>query len=228
MKIVPSIAYLRVYKQAFVGYSMALAGWIGEHLLNEDSLPKPIFFFKALRKLNFKFIGEDNGDDSLTQFFSGKNVGITVSFEPFNDSLFLQIYPLKRRISPSMTIRAQYIEFYDQFVVSVEPAQRLPHGIRSVGINALIIEDSYPISRPYWGMVHEDWENNLRLLVMLNNIYDELEEREYRCPICFSSLRREGEALKCDSCGFVFTSEENFDKVLSEFSLEVGEGIFGV
>lgn len=215
MKLVPSIAYLRIYKQAFVGYSMALAGWIGEHLVNEGALPKPIFFSRSLRKLNFKFMGEER-DEELTQFFANRNVGITVSHDPFHDALFLQIYPLKRRISSAMTVRAQYLEFYNQFVVSIEPAQKLPRGIKSLGINPFILEDDYPMSVPYWGMVHEEWESDLKLLVMLDELFDELNGKEYRCPVCFSPLRREGYSLKCDTCGFTFVGEENFAEVIEE------------
>ena len=220
MKLVPSVAYLRVYKQAFVGYSMALAGWIGEYLVNQSSLPKPIFFSRALRKLNFKVMGEEREEDEVIQFFANKKVGVTVSHEPFNDMLFLQIYPLKRRISPAMTVRAQYIEFYDQFVVSMEPAQRLPRGVKSLGINPLILEGDYPLSVPYWGMVHEDWENDLKLLVMLNEIFDELNDKEYRCPVCFSPLRRESYSLKCDTCGFTFVGEEDFAEVIEQVGEE--------
>ncbi|WP_048152714.1 hypothetical protein [Palaeococcus ferrophilus] len=221
MKLVPSVAYLQIHRQAFVGYSMALGGWIGERLLNQRSLPRPIFFSRALKKLNFKLMGEERDDNEVTQFFTGRNVGVTVSHDPFHDSLFLQIYPLKRRISSAMTIRAQYIEFYDQFVVSIEPAQKLPRGIRSLGINPLILEDDYPLSVPYWGMVHEDWENDLKILVMVDEVFHELREKEYRCPVCFSPLRIEGNALKCDTCGFTFTDELGFQDVLESVEEEL-------
>ncbi len=222
MKLIPSIAYLRVQRQYFIGYSMPLAGWIGEHLLIRGSFPKPLFLKRALAKLGFSLAGESVDDETYVYFFTKKNLGLTAYFEPEN-ALFVQLYPLNKRLSSGVTIRAQHIEFYDQDVVSIEPAQKLPPKIRSIGINALILEDKVPISIPYWGMVHEDWENELKILVMLDEVFRELEEKEYRCPICFSPLRVEGLALKCDTCGFMFTSESDFDKVLSEFSLGVGE-----
>lgn len=65
MKLVPSIAYLKVQRQVYVGYSMALAGWIGEHLIQELSLPKPKFIRRALRKLGFSFSSEEEGENTL-------------------------------------------------------------------------------------------------------------------------------------------------------------------
>lgn len=222
IKLVPSIAYLRIQKQFFVGYSMALAGWIGEYYLAYSSYPRPGFINRAMRKLGFRFVGEDR-EENLTQFFSSKHVGATVSFDPYNDAMFLQLYPLRRRIGAGITVRAQNIEFYDQFVVSIEPAQKLPHGIRSLGINPLLVEDEVPVSTPYWGMVHEDWENELKLLVMLDDVFSKFEVEEYRCPICFAPLRRDGIFLKCDRCGFVYAAESDFERVMSEFSFGEGE-----
>jgi len=221
MKLIPSIAYLRVQRQYFIGYSMPLASWIGEHLLIKGSFPKPLFLKRALAKLGFSWVGE-SVDDTYVYFFTKKKLGLTAYFEP-DDSLFIQLYLLNRRLSSGVTIRAQHIEFYDHDVVSIEPAQGLPPKVRSIGINPLILEDKVPISIPYWGMVYEEWENDLRILVMLDEVFREFEEKEYRCPICFSPLRVESSALKCDTCGFIFTAESDFDRVLSEFSLGVGE-----
>ncbi|HHI00687.1 MAG TPA: hypothetical protein ENL40_04340 [Thermococcus litoralis] len=223
MKLVPSVAYLRIQRQFYVGYSMALAGWIGEHLIIRKSLPKPSFVDKALRKLGFSLVGEEISEDEYSYFFRRKDVGISAFFEPSNDLLFLQIYPLKKRITSGISVRSQYIEFHDQFVVSIEPAQKLPPGIRSLGINPLILEDYYPVSTPYWGMVHEDWENDLKMLVMRNEIFEDLERNEYRCPVCFSELSVEDNYLKCHTCGFVYTAESEFEKVISKFSLGIGE-----
>ncbi|KPU62419.1 hypothetical protein EP1X_08700 [Thermococcus sp. EP1] len=223
MKLVPSVAYLRIQKQFYVGYSMALAGWVGEHLIIRKSIPKPSFMERALKKLGFSLAGEDIDDDNYTYFFKRKDIGISAYFEPSNDLLFLQVYPFKKRIGSGVSVRAQYIEFYDQFVVSIEPAQKLPPGIKSIGVNPLILEDYYPISTPYWGMVHEDWESDLKMLVMRDEVFNDLERNEYRCPICFSELMIEDGYLKCHTCGFVYAGESEFDRVLSRFSLALGE-----
>lgn len=222
MKLVPSVAYLRIQKQFYVGYSMALAGWVGEHLIIRKSIPKPSFIERAMRKLGFSRVGEEIGDN-YTYFFKKNDVGISAYFEPVNDLLFIQVYPFKKRIGSGVGIRSQYLEFYDQFVVSIEPAQKLPPGIRSIGVNPLILEDYYPISTPYWGMVHEDWENDLKMLVMRDEIFGDLERNEYRCPVCFSELSVEDGYLKCHTCGFVYTGESDFDRVLSKVSVGAWE-----
>ncbi|CAB50466.1 hypothetical protein [Pyrococcus abyssi] len=219
MKLLPTVAYLRVQRQVYIGYSMALAGWIGEHLLNELSLPKPKFIRRALRKLGFSFSSEE-GEDNFTMFYTKGNTGLTASWDVENDKLFLQIFPLRGRLSKGITVRAEYIEFYDQFVVSIEPAQKLPPKIRSIGINPLILEDNIPLSIPYWGILYEDWEEDLKLLVMLDEIFDKLYREEYRCPICFSPLREENGVLICDNCGFKFTPENRFEKVIEEIESE--------
>ena len=222
IKLVPSVAYLRVQKQFFVGYSMALAGWIGEYYLAYSSYPRPRFMERALRKLGFRLVGEDR-EENITQFFSSRHVGAAVSFEPYHDSMFLQLYPLRRRIGAGITVRAQNIEFYNQFVVSIEPAQKLPVGIRSLGINPFLVEDGIPVLTPYWGMVHEDWENELKLLVMLDDVFSKFEAEEYRCPVCFAPLRRGGNLLRCGRCGFIYAAESDFESVMSEFAVREGE-----
>ncbi len=68
----PSVAYLRVQRQAFVGYSMPLAGWIGEYLVNYGKLPRPPHFLgRAMGKLGFRPpAGEERDDGYVTQFFT--------------------------------------------------------------------------------------------------------------------------------------------------------------
>lgn len=220
MKLVPSIAYLKVQRQVYVGYSMALAGWIGEHLIQELSLPKPKFIRRALRKLGFSFSSEEEGENTFTMFYTRGSIGLTSSWDVENERMFIQIFPLRGRLSKGITIRGEYIEFYDQHVVSIEPAQRLPQGIKSLGINPLILEDNFPTSIPYWGMLYEDWEEDLKLLVMLNDIFNKLYREEYRCPICFSPLREENGVLVCDNCGFKFIPEDRFEVTLEEITEE--------
>ncbi|AAL80473.1 MULTISPECIES: hypothetical protein [Pyrococcus] len=220
MKILPSIAYLRVQRQVYLGYSMALAGWIGEYILNYGSLPKPNFIRKALSKLGFSHFSENWEEDAFLLFYQRKSTGVTATWDLENEKLILQVFPLKTRLSKGITIRAEYLEFYNQHVVSIEPAQKLPHGIRSIGINPLIVGDSEILTLPYWGMVHEDWENDLKILVMKDEIFDSLLREEYRCPVCFSPLRREGSALVCDRCGFIHTPEEGLEEVIERFTVE--------
>ncbi|WP_457742415.1 hypothetical protein [Thermococcus sp.] len=219
-KILPSVAYLRVERQVFVGYSMPLAGWIGEYLINYQGLPRPSFLGRAMRKLGFSFAGESRDEGSITQFFTKGSVSISASWDVERESLFLQIIPLRSKLSKGLTVRAENIEFYDQFVVSIEPAEKLPPGVRGIGIRALILEDFYPIEVPYWGMLHEDWESELNLIVMKDEVYDSLEREEYRCPVCFSPLSEENGVLKCTRCGFVYAPETDFDRVVESFSVE--------
>ncbi|AFK22131.1 hypothetical protein [Pyrococcus sp. ST04] len=220
MKLIPSVAYLRVQRQVYIGYSMALAGWIGEYILSYSSLPKPKFIRRALSKLGFTYSSESYEENTFTMFYTKKNLGLSASWDIENDKLFINIFPLRGRISKGVTIRSERIEFYGQDVVSIEPAQRLPHGIRSIGINPLIIEEGNLISLPYWGMLHEDWEEDLKILVMIDDVFDKLYREEYRCPICFSPLREEKGALVCDNCGFIFTPENTFERVVEEFEAE--------
>ncbi|WP_297535215.1 hypothetical protein [Thermococcus sp.] len=219
-KLLPSVAYLRVERQAFVGYSMPLAGWIGEYLINYGKLPRPNFLGRAMRKLGFSFAGEERDERSITQFFVKGSVSISASWDVERENLFLQVIPLRSRLSRGLTVRAENIEFYDQFVVSIEPAERLPPGIRGIGIKALILEDFYPVETPYWGMLHEDWESDLNLLVMRDEVYDSLKREEYRCPVCFSPLVEENGVLKCTRCGFVYAPESDFERVVEQFSVE--------
>jgi len=219
-KLLPSVAYLRVERQAFIGYSMPLAGWIGEYLINYGKLPRPNFLGRAMRKLGFSFAGEERDEHSITQFFVKGSVSISASWDVERESLFLQVIPLRSRLSQGLTVRAENIEFYDQFVVSIEPAERLPPGIRGIGIKALILEDFYPVETPYWGMLHEDWESDLNLLVMRDEVYDSLKREEYRCPVCFSPLAEENGILKCTRCGFVYAPESDFERVVEQFSVE--------
>ncbi len=83
---------------------------------------------------------------------------------------------------------------------------------------------STPPSRPppTGGMLHEDWEVELNLLVMKDEIYDKLSREEYRCPVCFSPLTEENGVLKCPpSCGFTYAPpEHDFERVLEEFTVE--------
>ncbi|AJC71526.1 hypothetical protein X802_04590 [Thermococcus guaymasensis DSM 11113] len=219
-KLLPSVAYLRVERQAFIGYSMPLAGWIGEYLINYQKLPRPNFLGRAMRKLGFSLVGEERDDRYITQFFTKKGVSISASWDVERENLFLQLVPLRSRLSRGLTVRAENIEFYDQYVVSIEPAGKLPPGVRGIGIRALILEDFYPIEIPYWGMLHEDWESELNLLVMMDEVYDSLRREEYRCPVCFSPLSEENGVLKCPKCGFVYAPENDFERVLDEFRVE--------
>jgi len=219
-KLLPSVAYLRVERQAFIGYSMPLAGWIGEYLINYQKLPRPNFLGRAMRKLGFSLVGEERDDRYITQFFTKKGVSISASWDVERESLFLQLIPLRSRLSRGLTVRTEHIEFYDQYVVGIEPAGKLPPGIRGIGIKALILEDFYPVETPYWGMLHEDWESELNLLVMRDEVYDSLKREEYRCPVCFSPLTEENGVLKCTRCGFVYTPETDFERVLEQFSVE--------
>ncbi|AIU69268.1 hypothetical protein TEU_02325 [Thermococcus eurythermalis] len=219
-KLLPSVAYLRVEKQAFIGYSMPLAGWMGEYLINYQKLPRPNFLGRAMRKLGFSFAGEEKDERSITQFFVKGSVSISASWDVERESLFLQLIPLRSRLSRGLTIRAEHIEFYDQYVVSIEPAGKLPPGVRGIGIKALILEDFYPVETPYWGMLHEDWESELNLLVMRDEVYDSLRREEYRCPVCFSPLAEENGVLKCTRCGFVYAPEHDFERVIEQFSVE--------
>ncbi|MDV3104676.1 hypothetical protein [Thermococcus waiotapuensis] len=219
-KLLPSVAYLRVQRQAFVGYSMPLAGWIGEYLVNYQKLPRPNFLWRAVKKLGFSFAGEDKDDHSITQFFTKGPVSLSASWDVEKESLFLQLFPLRSRLSRGLTVRAENIEFYDQYVVVIEPAVKLPPGVRGIGINALILEDFYPTETPYWGLLHEDWENELNLVVMRDEVYERLHREEYRCPVCFSPLSEENGVLKCSKCGFTYAPENEFERVIEEFSLE--------
>ncbi|ACS32627.1 hypothetical protein [Thermococcus gammatolerans] len=219
-KLLPSVAYLRVERQAFIGYSMPLAGWIGEYLINYQKLPRPNFLGRAMRKLGFSLVGEERDDRYITQFFTKKGVSISASWDVERESLFLQLIPLRSRLSRGLTVRTEHIEFYDQYVVGIEPAGKLPPGIRGIGIKALILEDFYPVETPYWGMLHEDWESELNLLVMRDEVYDSLKREEYRCPVCFSPLTEENGVLKCTRCGFVYTPETDFERVIEQFSVE--------
>ncbi len=219
-KLLPSVAYLRVERQAFIGYSMPLAGWIGEYLINYQKLPRPNFLGRAMRKLGFSLVGEERDDRYITQFFTKKGVSISASWDVERESLFLQLIPLRSRLSRGLTVRTEHIEFYDQYVVGIEPAGKLPPGIRGIGIKALILEDFYPVETPYWGMLHEDWESELNLLVMRDEVYDSLKREEYRCPVCFSPLTEENGVLKCTRCGFVYTPEADFERVIEQFSVE--------
>jgi hypothetical protein len=220
MKLVPSIAYLRVQRQTFVGYSMPLAGWVGEYLINYRRLPRPGFLSRAMGKLGFSPAGEEHDDRYVTRFFTKGSVSISASWDIEKESLFLQLIPLRSRLSSGLTIRAEHVEFYDQYVVSIEPTGKLPPGVRGIGINALILEDFYPIETPYWGMLHEDWEAELNLLVMKDEVYEGLSREEYRCPVCFSPLNEENGVLKCTHCGFAYAPEHDFDRVLESFSVE--------
>ena len=219
-KLVPTIAYLRVQKQAFIGYSMPLAGWIGEYLINYGKLPRPNFLSRAMAKLGFSLTGEDRDDRYITQFFMKGGVSISASWDVERESLFLQVLPLRSKLSRGLTVRAEHIEFYDQHVVSIEPTGKLPPGIKGIGINALILEDYYPVETPYWGMLHEDWEAELNLVVMRDEVFDRLSREEYRCPVCFSPLTEENGILKCTHCGFTYTPETDFERVMEEFTVE--------
>ncbi len=131
-KLLPSVAYLRVQKQAFIGYSMPpLAGWIGgEYLINYQKLPRPNFLGRAMAKLGFHLAGgEDRDDRFITQFFTKGSVSISASWDVEREALFLQLIPLRSKLSRGgLTIRTEHIEFYDQYVVSIEPAGKLPPG----------------------------------------------------------------------------------------------------
>ncbi|ASJ01886.1 hypothetical protein A3L09_00735 [Thermococcus profundus] len=223
-KLLPSVAYLRVQRQAFVGYSMPLAGWVGEYLINHQKLPRPNFVFRAMGKLGFHLTGEEKDEHFITQFFTKGSVSISASWDVERESLFLQLIPLRSRLSRGLTIRAEHIEFYDQYVVSIEPTGKLPPGVRGIGINALVLEDFYPVETPYWGMLHEDWESELNLVVMRDEVYDKLHREEYRCPVCFSPLHGENGVLKCPKCGFTYAPENDFERIMDEFS--VGEFAF--
>ncbi|ASJ06187.1 eL43 family ribosomal protein [Thermococcus pacificus] len=219
-KLLPSVAYLRVQRQAFVGYSMPLAGWVGEYLINYGKLPRPNFLSRAMGKLGFSLAGEERDERYVTQFFTKGSVSISASWDMEKENLFLQLIPLRSRLSRGLTVRTEYLEFYDQYVVSIEPTNKLPPGIRGIGINALILEDFYPVETPYWGMLHEDWESELNLVVMRDEVYDKLEREEYRCPVCFSPLSEEKGILKCTHCGFTYTPEHDFERVMEEFTVE--------
>ncbi len=219
-KLVPTIAYLRVQKQAFVGYSMPLAGWVGEYLINYRRLPRPNFLSRAFGKLGFSPAGGERDDRYITQFFTRGSVSISASWDVEKENLFLQLIPLRSRLSHGLTVRAEHIEFYDQYVVSIEPAGKLPPGVRSIGINALVLEDFYPVETPYWGMLHEDWETELNLLVMRDEVYDKMRREEYRCPVCFSPLSEENGILKCSNCGFTYAPETDFERVMETFTVE--------
>ncbi|ASJ01624.1 hypothetical protein [Thermococcus gorgonarius] len=219
-KLLPSVAYLRVQRQAFIGYSMPLAGWIGEYLVNYQKLPRPNFLGRAVRKLGFSFVGEEKDDRFITQFFTKGSVSLSASWDVERESLFLQLVPLHSKLSRGLTVRAENIEFYDQYVVSIEPAVKLPPGVRGIGINALILEDFYPAETPYWGMLHEDWESELNLVVMRDEVYERFHREEYRCPVCFSPLHGENGVLKCNHCGFVYAPEHDFERVMETFTLE--------
>lgn len=219
-KLLPSVAYLRVQRQAFIGYSMPLAGWIGEYLVNYQRLPRPNFLGRAMGKLGFHLSGEGRDERYITQFFTKGSVSVSASWDVERENLFLQLIPLRSRLSRGLTVRAEHIEFYDQYVVSIEPTGKLPPGIRGIGINALILEDFYPVETPYWGMLHEDWEVELNLLVMKDEVYDRLSREEYRCPVCFAPLHEENGVLKCSSCGFTYAPEHDFERVMEEFSVE--------
>lgn len=223
-KLLPSVAYLRVQRQAFIGYSMPLAGWIGEYMVNYQRLPRPRFVHRAMGKLGFSLAGEERDERYITQFFTKGSVSVIASWDVEREALFLQLIPLRSRLSRGLTIRAENIEFYDQYVVSIEPTNRLPPGVRGIGVNALILEEFYPIETPYWGMLHEDWESELNLVVMRDEIYDRLKREEYRCPVCFSPLSEEDGVLKCLKCGFVYAPENDFERVMETFT--VGEFAF--
>ncbi|AEH25203.1 hypothetical protein [Pyrococcus yayanosii] len=225
MKLVPSVAYLRIQRQAYIGYSMALAGWLGEALL-EKGFPKPRFVRRALAKLGFSFSGENSDDSTVTLFYTKGSVALTASWNVEREALFLQLFPLRSRLSRGVTVRVEHIEFYEQDVVSIEPAQKLPPGIRSIGINPLILEEGVPVSLPYWGMLHEDWEEDLKILVMLDGVFERLRGEEYKCPVCFAPLRSAGDYLVCDRCGFVYTSETSFETTLEVIPLE--ESVFSL
>ncbi|MDK2913265.1 MAG: hypothetical protein PWQ79_180 [Thermococcaceae archaeon] len=219
-KLLPSVAYLRVQRQAFVGYSMPLAGWVGEYLINYGKLPRPNFLSKAMAKLGFYSAGEERDDRFITQFFTKKGVSISASWDVERESLFFQLIPLRSKLSKGLTIRTEYIDFYDQYVVSIEPVGKLPPGVRGIGIKALILEDFYPVETPYWGMLHEDWESEMNLVVMRDEVFDSLSREEYRCPVCFSPLHEERGILKCSKCGFTYAPEHDFERVMEEFSVE--------
>ncbi len=219
-KLLPSVAYLRVQRQAFIGYSMPLAGWIGEYLVNYQRLPRPNFLGRAMSKIGFRLAGEERDERYITQFFTRGSVSISASWDVERENLFLQLIPLRSKLSRGLTVRAEHIEFYDQYVVSIEPAGKLPPGIRGIGINALILDDFYPVETPYWGMLHEDWEVELNLIVMKDEVYEGLSRDEYRCPVCFSPLHEENGVLKCSSCGFTYAPEHDFERVIEEFSVE--------
>jgi len=223
-KLLPSVAYLRVQRQAFIGYSMPLAGWIGEYLINYQRLPRPNFLGRAMAKLGFSLAGEERDERFITQFFTKGGVSISASWDVEGESLFLQLIPLRSRLSRGLTVRAEHIEFYDQYVVSIEPSQKLPPGIRGIGIKALILEDFYPIETPYWGMLHEDWESELNLVVMKDEVYERFSGEEYRCPVCFAPLHEENGVLKCARCGFTYAPEHDFERVMESFT--VGEFAF--
>ncbi|ASJ10651.1 hypothetical protein A3L12_04730 [Thermococcus sp. P6] len=219
-KLLPSVAYLRVQRQSFVGYSMPLAGWIGEYMVSYRKLPRPGFLDRAMRKLGFRPAGEERDETHMNRFFTKGSVSISASWDVERESLFLQIFPLRSRLSRGLTIRAEAIDFYDQHVVSIEPTDRLPPGVRGIGIKALILEDFYPVEVPYWGMLHEDWEADLNLVVMRDGVYDRLFREEYRCPVCFSPLSEENGVLKCTRCGFVYAPEHDFERVVEELGEE--------
>ncbi len=219
-KLLPSVAYLRVQRQAFIGYSMPLAGWIGEYMVNYGKLPRPNFLSRAFGKLGFSLAGEERDERYITQFFTRGSVSVSASWDVEKEALFLQLIPLRSKLSRGLTIRAENVEFYDQYVVSIEPTNRLPPGVRGIGINALILEDFYPIETPYWGMLHEDWETELNLIVMRDEIYDKLKREEYRCPVCFSPLSEENGVLKCPNCGFTYAPENDFERVMETFTVE--------
>ena len=219
-KLLPSVAYLRVQRQAFIGYSMPLAGWIGEYMVNYRKLPRPNFLSRAFGKLGFSLAGEERDERYITQFFTRGSVSVSASWDVEREALFLQLIPLRSKLSRGLTIRAENVEFYDQYVVSIEPTNRLPPGVRGIGINALILEDFYPVETPYWGMLHEDWEIELNLIVMRDEIYDRLKREEYRCPVCFSPLSEEKGVLKCPNCGFTYAPENDFERVMETFTVE--------
>jgi len=219
-KLLPSVAYLRVQRQAFVGYSMPLAGWIGEHLVNYQRLLRPNFLGRAMAKLGFSLAGEERDERFITQFFTKDSVSLSASWDIERESLFLQLIPLRSRLSRGLTIRAENIGFYNQHVVSIEPIGKLPPGVRGIGIRALILEDLYPVEVPYWGMLHEDWESGLNLVVMKDEVYDSLQREEYRCPVCFAPLSEENGVLKCTRCGFTYAPETDFERVIKQFSVE--------
>jgi hypothetical protein len=219
-KLLPSVAYLRVQKQASIGYSMPLAGWIGEYMINYQKLPRPNFLSRAMGKLGFHLTGEERDEGFITQFFTKGSTSISASWDVERESLFLQLIPLRSKLSRGLTVRAEHIEFYDQYVVSIEPTGKLPPGVRGIGINALVLEDFYPVETPYWGMLYEDWESELNLIVMRDEVYDKLHREEYRCPVCFSPLQEENGVLKCPKCGFIYAPEHDFERVMDEFTVE--------
>ncbi len=219
-KLLPSVAYLRVQRQAFVGYSMPLAGWIGEYMINYQKLPRPNFISRAMGKLGFHLTGEGRDDRFITQFFTRGSTSISASWDVEKEGLFLQLIPLRSKLSRGLTVRAEHIEFYDQYVVSIEPTGKLPPGVRGIGINALVLEDFYPVETPYWGMLHEDWEAELNLIVMRDEVYERFHREEYRCPVCFSPLHEENGVLKCPKCGFTYAPEHDFERVMETFTVE--------